>query len=251
MIYDLLAPYYDEFIDGVDYNAYASFIEGCFDRYLKKRPELVLDLCCGTGVLTTALAERGYDMTGVDRSSEMLLLARARAQGAGLGDKILYLEQDACELELYGTVGACICTLDGINHIILHSEMIKVLSLVHNYLDPDGLFIFDINGKGKFEGALSGRSYVYERGDDMCVWQSAYNERTRLCDFYITLFAAQDDGSFIRYDDCQRQRMRTIRQMKRALLCCGFEFIGAFCDYDFNDADDDSSRIYIVARCKK
>ncbi|MBP3308605.1 MAG: class I SAM-dependent methyltransferase [Clostridia bacterium] len=248
MIYGLLAPYYDEFIEGIDYAAYADFIEKCFDRYLPARPELVLDLACGTGTLTRELASRGYDMTGVDASAQMLSVAR---DFPSFADKILYLEQDMRDFELYGTVGACVCTLDGINHLLKRDALCDCLSLVHNYLDPDGLFIFDIIGKGKFESELSSHTYVYEKQDDMCVWQSTYNRKTHFCDYYITLFKEGEDGRFARYDEWQREKMYTLSSMKRYLTASGFEVLGCVSDFDFTPASDENSRIYIIAKCKK
>ena len=84
-----------------------------------------------------------------------------------------------------------------------------------------------------------------------CVWQNFYNEKTHLCDFYITVFEENEDGSYERYDEEQRERMYTLRAMKKALEDNGFEFIGAYRDFDFNAADDSCERIYIAARCIK
>lgn len=252
MIYDLIAPIYDEINEEIDYSAWADFIEKLIKQnYKHGTPEFVLDLGCGTGRMTVELAERGYDMTGVDLSVEMLDAARARASEHGLDGKILWLCQDMREFELYGTVDAVVSCLDCINHITVPAELRKCFSLVHNYLSPDGLFIFDINGKKKFETVYSDRSYVMETEDAMCVWQNYYNEKSKLCDFYITLFTRNDDGRYLRLDDRQRERMYPLASIKKMLHGEGFEFIGAYADYDMTDAGDADERIYIIARCKK
>ncbi len=252
MIYNLLAPIYDEVNGELDYSAWADFIERIIEReYTLGRPELVLDLGCGTGRMTLELARRGYDMTGVDISEEMLDKARDSAELCGLDGKILWLCQDMREFELYGTVDVAVSCLDCINHLLTVKELNKCLSLVHNYLIPDGLFIFDVNGRRKFEEIYAQQSYVMEGEGTFCVWQNYYNEKTKLCDFYISLFSECEDGRYERYDEEQRERMYTLRTLKRSLLECGFEFVGAFSDYDFNTATDDDERIYVVARCKK
>ena len=248
MIYDLLAPYYDDFLEGIDYTAYADFIEKCFDKYLPERPELVLDLACGTGTLTRELASRGYDMTGVDASFEMLTVARDFSEFSG---KILYLNQDMCDFELYGTVGACVCTLDGINHLLSNRAITECFSLAHNYLDPDGLFIFDIIGKSKFESELSGHSYVYEKDEDMCVWESSYDDKNHTCDYFITLFKEECDGRYSRHEAWQREKMYTLASVRRYLVKAGFEVMACVSDFEFTPADDKNSRIYIIAKCKK
>ena len=251
MIYGLLAPIYDKLNADIDYEAWGDFIEGIFHEHSAARPELVLDLGCGTGSMTLELAKRGYDMTGVDISAEMLDVARERAEKSGFGDKILWLLQDMREFELYGTVDAAVCCLDSLNHLTEPKDLTACLKLVRNYLIPDGLFIFDVNGKYKFENVYGSSSYVYEQEGSFCVWQNYYNPKTKLSDFYITLFSENKDGSYSRYDEEQRERMYTLRSLKSALLRVGFEFIGAYSDFDFSEGGDESERIYIVARCKK
>ncbi|MBQ9069804.1 MAG: class I SAM-dependent methyltransferase [Clostridia bacterium] len=252
MIYDLLAPFYDKFNGDINYSEWADFIEKIIERhYGVGKPDLVLDLGCGTGSMTIELARRGYDMTGIDYSPEMLDIARERTNDLGLSDKMLWLCQDMREFELYGTVDAAVCCLDGINHLTSNKDLDKTLSLVHNYLIPDGLFIFDINGKYKFENIYGDESYVMESSDAMCVWQNYYNKNTKCCDFYITLFKESRDGRYERYDEIQRERMYTLRMIKSALSRNSLEFIGAYSNFEFDAGSDDSERLYIVARCKK
>ena len=249
MIYDLLAPFYDEINRDIDYVAWADFIEKIACRDCKSHPELVLDLGCGTGKMTLELAKRGYDMTGVDYSPEMLDVARNNAEKQGCD--ILWLCQDMREFELYGTVDMAVCCLDCINHLTTSKDLDKCLSLVHNYLIPDGIFIFDINGKYKFENIYSDRSYVMEEDGGVCIWQNFYNSKSHICDFYITLFEEGEDGRYERYDERQRDKMYTIRNIKKSLAKSNMEFIGAYRDFDFNEATDGDERIYVVARCIK
>lgn len=253
MIYDLLAPFYDKFNGGdINYSDWADFIEKIINKhYLVGKPELVLDLGCGTGSMTLELAKRGYDMTGIDYSAEMLGIAGSRAAAECVSDKMLWLMQDMRSFELYGTVDVAVCCLDGINHLTGSGDLDKTFDLVHNYLIPDGLFIFDINGKYKFENVYADRSYVIENEDAVCIWQNYYNSKSKLCDFYITLFREGSDGRYERYDEIQRERMYTLRSVKAALKRNSLEFIGAWESFGFDEASDGSERIYIAARCKK
>ncbi len=252
MIYDLLAPIYDAVNKDIDYSAWADFFEKIIAReYRPGKPELVLDLGCGTGRMTLELARRGYDMTGVDYSPEMLDIARGSAEREGLDDKMLWLCQDMREFELYGTVDVTVSCLDSINHITSRDGLFRCFSLVHNYLIPDGLFLFDINGKHKFENTYAKETYVMEQGNKLCIWQNDYNPKNGICDFYITLMNEGADGRYDRYDDVQREKMYTLAYIKRVLKKTGFEFIGAYSDFDFRPADDNSDRLYIAARCKK
>ncbi len=250
MIYDLLAPIYDEINSEIDYKSWADFIDKTAIRELGRAPELTLDLGAGTGRMTIELASRGYDMIALDYSAEMLNIAQERAEKLGFCD-ILWLMQDMREFELYGTVELVISCLDSINHLTSVKDLKKCLSLVHNYLSPDGIFIFDINGKEKFEKSYGKENYVMETENSFCVWQNWYDEKRKLCDFYITLFAENPDGSYQRYDEEQRERMYKIREIERYLVGAGFEFIGAYSDFEYKEASDKDERIYIVARCKK
>lgn len=251
MIYDLIAPVYDKINSEIDYSAWADFIEKIIKNEYKSKAELVLDLGCGTGKMTLELAARGYDMTALDYSSEMLNVARELAEEKGMDKNILFLMQDMTDFELYGTVDVTISCLDSINHLTKTSELDRCMSLVHNYLMPDGLFIFDVNGRRKFESVYAQNSYAMEEEGAFCIWQNDYNEKTRLCDFYITLFSERDDGAYERQDETQRERMYTLAYLKKVLIKNKFEFIGAYSDFDFNSASDESERIYIVARAKK
>ena len=249
MIYDLLAPFYDSINAEIDYKAWADFIEKIFQKEMNTRPELVLDLACGTGKMTLELAARNYDMTGVDISPEMLDIARGLADE--YGHDVLWLCQDMREFELYGTVDAAVCCLDSINHLTEYDDLVECLSLVHNYLIPDGIFIFDINGKFKFENIYADNTYTMEEDGAICIWENSYDPKSHLCDFYITLFNEDKSGKYDRFDDVQTERMYTIQEIKSALKETGMEFIGAYADFEFTSASDDSERIYIVAKCRK
>ena len=250
MIYDLIAPIYDRVNGEIDYSLWADFILECQKRHSDLTPELVLDLGCGTGKMTVELARRGFDMTGVDYSYEMLDIARERAREVGI-DNILWLCQDFLSLDLYGTVDLAVSCLDCINHLTSTADLRVALDLVHNFLIPDGLFVFDINGRGKFERTYADRAYVFDGEDGICIWQNDYDPKTRICDFYITLMENDGEGRYERYDEVQSERMYTLRAMYSALRSVGFEPLGAYSDFDFTPATDDDERIYIVAKCKK
>ena len=235
--YSVIAGIYDRINSGVDYERWADYVESLFDEYLSARPELVLDLASGTGSMTLELAKRGYDMIGVDLSEEMLAEATDRMYlmiDDGIlpeeGRRPLFLCQDIREFELYGTVGAVVCCLDSLNYLAEEKDLIKVVSTVHNYLDPGGLFIFDMNTPFKFENVYGDNSYVYEldtdtEEDKFCVWQNFYDKESRICDFILTLFDRQPDGSYRRSDEEQAERCYTFDEISSALRSCGFELL--------------------------
>lgn len=250
MIYDLISDLYDKVNGDVDYSAWADFIEKKLREFMKERPALGLDLGCGTGKMTLELADRGYDMTGVDYSADMLSRAAENEKQRGLDGKVLWLCQDITEFELYGTVDFCVSCLDTMNHLTSVRDFKAALDLVHNYLSPDGIFIFDINCRAKFENVYADNAYVFEAGDDMLVWQNNYKKSSSLCDFYVTLFKKTGD-TYERYDELQTERMYSLRSVKNMLLGAGFELLGIYSDFENTPASDSSDRAYIAARCIK
>lgn len=254
--YTAISGIYDKINSNIDYASWADFFEKCFDLHLPCPPELVLDLACGTGSMTLELASRGYDMIGIDASSDMLNIAYERKYDMELDHDVLFLLQDMREFELYGTVGAVCCCLDSINYLTGDGDLGACLSLVHNYLDPSGLFLFDVNTPHKFESVYGNNSYVYEEddcGDGMlCVWQNYYDAQTSLCDFSLTVFE-RDAGSglYSRRDEQQCERCYTRAELERALSENGFELLGIYSDFDFTPAADTDERWYIAARAIK
>ena len=140
--YGRFAGVYDVFMDNVNYREWADYIIETLAQD-GIRDGLVLELGCGTGTVTEMLADAGYDMIGIDNSEEML--AEAMEKRMESGQDILYLQQDMQEFELYGTVRAIVSVCDSLNYITEREELLQVFRLVNNYLDPQGIFIFDFN----------------------------------------------------------------------------------------------------------
>jgi len=225
--FGILAKYYDMLNYNADYRKVADYIEDVFEIY-KKKPRLVLDLACGTGNLTIELEKRGYDMTGVDLSADMLSVAASKTDG----QNILWLRQNMCAFELFGTVDAVICCYDSLNYILDREKIKKCFALVHNYLNPGGLFIFDVNSKYKFKSVYANHNFVLESEQVFCSWQNEYDRKNKTCDFYITLFARQPDGRYKRYEETQREKYHRAGFLKEALTETGFGELSMF--YDFS-----------------
>lgn len=259
--YDAISAVYDLLNADIDYVKWADFVEAAFKRFSSAKPEIVLDLACGTGRMTLELASRGYDMIGVDGSEDMLARAYENMYEREMSG-VLFLNQDMRDFELYGTVGATLSCLDSINYMLGEDDLRRCFACVHNYLDPDGLFLFDVNTPYKFKHVYGDNAYVLEDelelGDGeyaavYCGWQNDYDEQSGDCDFYLSLFEELEDGSYRRSDEHQREHCFSFDELKAALKSSGFEFLGCYSDYDFTPAENapEAQRWYIAARCKK
>ena len=227
--FGILAQYYDILNYNADYKKVADYIEDVFTLY-KIKPRLVLDLACGTGNLTVELAKRGYDMTGIDLSADMLSAAFNKAAG----HNILWLNQDMCAFELYGTVDAVACCFDSLNYILDEENIRKCFALVYNYLNPGGVFVFDVNSKYRFESVYASNNFVLETDRVFCSWQNYYDKKNKTCDFDITLFALQQEGYYKRYEEIQREKYHGVEFLEKSLIDAGFEDFNLFYDFSVN-----------------
>ena len=180
--YGKFAQVYDLFMDNVDYEKWADYIE----KHLKDQgieEGLVLDLGCGTGAMTGLLAQKGYDMIGVDKSEEMLAEAMKKKTESGMD--ILYLLQDMQEFELYGTVRAVVSVCDSLNYITEKEELLEVFRLVNNYLDPKGIFLFDMNTVHKYRDILGDTTIAENRDEGSFIWENSYDPEEKI-NVYMT-----------------------------------------------------------------
>ncbi len=241
-MYGDFAGLYEKLQD-IDYEAFADYIEEIFVRNNLK-PELVLDLACGTGTLTNIMAKRGYDMIGIDVSCEMLNIARDKSYEQG--SSVLYLNQDMTEFELYGTVDAIICTLDGVNYLTQDGDFEKMLSLAHNYLNPKGIMIFDINTEYKLSRILGNNTFVAEERDIFYVWQNEYDEKNKICYFCLDLFEKQGD-SYKRCREEQSERAYTTEEILTAANKAGFS-VEFYNEFSFEAVTSDSERCFVILK---
>lgn len=244
--YGKFAQFYDKLTFDVPYGEYADFIE----KQIKKnniKPELVLDLACGTGTLAALLSSRGYDMIAADGSTEMLGQAIEKYGN----DKILFLNQPMQEFELYGTVDVIICALDSLNYLTEDGDLEKVFALCHNYLNDDGIMIFDVNSEYKFNNIFADNTFTYETDDIFYVWENYYDEDEKLCDFFLTFFLENEDGFYERVDEHHVERCYSDEEIKSALKESGFETYETYDGYTENPIQEDSERIVYCVRKRR
>lgn len=249
-LYSAVAGVYDALNSHIDYSEWADYIQRTVEKFSTVPTKLMLDLGCGTGRMTFEMRSRGYDMTGVDISPEMLAEAAGICGEKGIED-ILWLCQDMCDFELYGTVDAAVCCLDSLNHLTKPGELERCFRTVHNYLVPGGIFMFDLNTPYKFENVYGGRDYVLECDGFLAAWQNDYDPKKKTCDFYISVFSENADGSYSREDCVQRERCFSERFVKSLLSKCGFELLSFSGGYDFDAPESTAERWYVAARCIK
>lgn len=245
--YSALAECYDILNSDIDYTGWANKLAAVLSANGVCPSSLVLDLACGTGNITLPLSKIGYDMIGIDISYEMLLCARNK-KGS---DNILYLNQDMSSFELYGTVAGVVCCLDSINYLTTKTALKSCFSLVHNYLDPNGIFIFDVNTPYKFENIYGNNHYVLEDKNIYCGWQNYYNKKSGICEFDLSFFTENSDGTYTRRDEIQKERCWSIKSLEKGLADSGFLILNVGSDLDFSPLTSTTERAFFLCRAKK
>lgn len=245
--YTGFAYVYDKFMDNVPYEEWSRYVHGL----LKEQgitDGLILDLGCGTGNMTEQLAAFGYDMTGVDFSEEMLEMAREKQLVSG--QDILYLLQDMREFELYGTVRAVVSICDSMNYLMTQEDLLQVFKLVNNYLDPGGIFIFDLNTEYKYQEILGDVTIAENREDCSFIWENNWYEKERVNEYDLTIFGREESGLYRKYEETHFQKAYELEEVKRLLAEAGMEFVAAYDAFTKELPRDVSERIYVLAREK-
>lgn len=240
--YRVLSAYYDRFTQDVGYDAWADYFEEIFKR-AELKPRVVLDLACGTGTMTALLARRGYDMIGVDASTEMLTQAQCNTET--LLPRPLLVQQRMEHLELYGEIDACICCLDSVNYVVDPNALAIAFTRVEYYLQSGGIFIFDVNTPKKFHD-IAGQSYVREDGDVYCVWQCAIEDT--LCTYDFDIFENKGQNTWKRYRELHEERIYTADVLQEMLGKAGFCEICCYPELSFGAITGEEQRLFFTAR---
>ncbi len=239
-MYDNFANIYDFVMRDTPYDEWISYYKKIFKKF-NINPKLILDLGCGTGNITTRLAKEGYDMIGLDSSVSMLSYARKKS------NDILYLNMDMKDFELYGTVDVIVSALDCMNYIT--EDIDKVFSLVYNYLNPGGIFIFDINSEYKLHTYFGKEPIICDEGDLFYIWDSEIEND--FCHFFITFFTEDKSGKFHRCDECQTQRIYDEKTIKNAAEKAGLNVLGVYDNLSFSAPNETSERLFFVVSKEK
>ncbi|MGO5051878.1 class I SAM-dependent DNA methyltransferase [Lachnospiraceae bacterium LCP25S3_G4] len=244
--YTSFATVYDTFMDNVPYQEWVDYLRKLLIEY-GVESGLVLDLGCGTGNVTQLLSRYGYDMIGVDNSEEMLEIAMEKKIQSG--QDILYLLQDMREFELFGTVKAVVSICDSINYVTEDEDLVEVMRLVNNYLDPKGIFIFDFNTIYKYEKMLGNQTIAENRDECSFIWENYYYDEEQINEYQLSLFLKDEQTElYHKYEETHFQRAYSLEIVKKLIERSGLEYVIAYDAFTRNEPDDCSERIYVVAR---
>lgn len=249
MVYQQIAALYDRLMIDAPYNDWLHFTSEIFDmsgRTIKK----VADLGCGTGKITTGLAKAGYEMIGVDYSTDMLAYAEQRASSERLN--IQWIHQDLRDLNGIGSMDAVVSYCDVMNYITSELELISVFNHVADMLLPGGLFIFDVHSLYHVENNLVGQTFAETDDDVSYIWFCSPGETSGEMYHDVTFFVQTRDNKYERFEEYHHQRTYSIDFYQKLLHKAGLEIIDVYGDFSLqeNSVHEKTERIFFVVRKK-
>lgn len=244
--YSVFARYYDNLTANIDYVKRGEYFHRIIEKYRKTDGNLLLDLACGTGSISEAMARLGYDVMGIDYSEEMLNMAMNKRFDSGLD--ICYLCQDMRRLDLYGSPDVTICALDSINHLDSLEDVRKVFRNIAFFSVPDGLFIFDVNTIYKHRSILANNTFTYETDQVYCIWENTLVPGTDEVKMNLEFFELEDSGLYSRSSDSFSEKAYSEAELEKILLEEGFEVLGKYGDDTLLPPADNAQRLVYVTR---
>ena len=247
--YETFAEVYDDFMDNLPYDEWVEYMDSLLKEYGIKQGALLLELGCGTGKVTEMFYDRGYKMVGLDLSADMLGIATAK--GRSKDGEILYLLQDMTEMELYGTVDAFYSIGDSMNYILEDEDMTRVFASVSRYLEPEGVFIFDLKTQYLFEEIMADNTFADDREEISFIWDNYYYEEEKVNEYRVNLFLQAEDGRYDKFTETHYQRAYSVEEMKAIIEAGGMQCVAVYDAFTKDAPKPDSERLYFVTKIKE
>lgn len=237
MNYKNFASDYDNLIYDVDYEKIVDFI----NRSISKNKIIgnnLLEVGSGTGNITSLL--NGYNIVAIEKSYEMVLVAQEKL---GYKRNIRFVNTDIVNLEIARKFNVVVSVLDVFNYITNIEDIKKTFENIYNHMQPNSIFIFDINSEYKIKDYIGNNTFSDETDDRLYIWQGNYNQKTEINDYSIIFFRNIEENIYERYDELHSQRAYSVDFIKNLLLDIGFRSIKTFDDYTDKDINDKTMRI--------
>lgn len=243
--YKTFAKIYDEVMDETLYEDWLNFTT----RHIGESQKNILELACGTGILSVELANIGHRVTGLDLSEEMIELAKERTTE---DDELLSFEVgDMLDLKKADQYDVVTCFSDSLCYMPDEEAVQTVFNEVYRSLKSDGIFLFDVHSIFKIEQEFPEYSYHYQTDDFAFLWESYPGDVPYSVEHFLTFFVkeTEEEDTFKRYDELHEERTYSIETYKNMLSKSGFTDIKVVADFTDNKPNDESSRWFFI--CQK
>ena len=245
MSYGRFAYVYDFLMSDVPYDNWINLFISKKEQY-NITGSKVLDVACGTGEFSVRLAEKGYSVTGVDLSDEMLAIAKVKADQSGV--VIPFYQQNMVELDMGEQFDSIVIFCDSLNYLHTESEVQSTFQRVYEQLKPGGLFMFDVHSIFKMEHVFAGQTFADAQDEVSYIWNSFEGEEPFSVEHELTFFVKEEESDrYDRFDEDHYQRTYDIETYKGWLADAGFTVKEVLADLEDQAPTEDSERILFVA----
>lgn len=196
-----------------------------------------LDLCCGTGQLLKKVTGRGFTATGLDRSPHQLRHARRNAPKAKL------VLADVRQFSLPEHYDVITCLFDSLNYILTPLGLKAAFASARRHLNPDGLFIFDMNTEAGYLKQWNHASVPVRQEACLLILETSYNRKARLAQCLINGFV-KEGNRYRRFEERHLQRAFPEKTLDRMLKQFGFTF-RKYDGYRFTKPREDSGGCFM------
>lgn len=239
MAYETFAFVYDEVMDTSLYQRWLEFSL----RHLGQKKQ-ILELACGTGALAVEFARNGFDVTALDLSEEMLMIASERARESDV--EIQFVEGDMLDLADTGTYEAVTCFSDSLCYMKNEMEVQQVFDEVYQILEDEGTFIFDVHSTYQIDEVFPSYSYHYQTEEFAFLWESYVGEEKHSIEHFLTFFVQEEDGSFTREDELHQEKTYPLETYGLMLENAGFQKVEVYADFIDSEPNEKSRRWFFV-----
>jgi len=234
-LYDKIMAYH------ICHEYWAEYIETlCLRHNLK--PETVLDLACGTGTMLIEFSKRGYEVAGLDRSSEMLFVAKKKARQNKQRFKLY--EEDFENFLLPDSYDLILCLYDSLNYVSGLTALTNVFYNVYKHLKTDGLFIFDLVTWRKFKSGV----YAESRDNFAYIWEIKMDKVRKRVKIQADFFIKLEKNIYKKVRETHIKKIFTKKEVKKGLYASGLKFCADYDAYTLNSEVRNSERIFFVAK---
>ena len=243
-MYQAFAELYDELMDDVDYEGWADYYTRLLSIYGVRNGK-ICECACGTGGLTIPLHRRGFQMTGVDISREMLWEAAQKSRRAGIA--MPFVQQDMRALNLHRPMDAVLATCDGVNYLLNEEDLLSFFRAAYRAIRPGGALVFDVSSPHKLQHVLCAGLMAEDREKITYLWQNTWHEKNGTVDLDLIFFVRDEDGKYRRIEEHQRQKAWDEKTLKETLWHAGFRTVSLYGDYTMNAPKEQSQRWHVAA----
>lgn len=244
MMYNNLASVYDKLMEDMPYVEWADFIEKIIEKE-KIQVKNILDLGSGTGSISSLLSARGYQVTNLDFSQEMLDKAKEKYEISGVNGA--FLNSDIRDIDFQEEYDCIISTFDTLNYFTEEDELENIFERVFKALRNQGLFLFDLNTLYKFEKILGKEIYTYNTEEIVYIWENEYNKNTEILEIDLSFFIKKEEDSYRRFNEYHVQKYYCPEKIEGMLKRSGFSVVRIFQDLEFKEPEDKGIRNFFAA----